>query len=231
LAFAQAPVNKMCPVMTLEEADPSITTVYRGKTIAFCCDNCLKKFRANPDQYADRLAVFSNDQDSHEEHQQEPNETASASDHDHGSAETKIPLLARFHPIVVHFPLAGTPIALVAMLAWLGSRKKLFAYGDVPPLVLAAASSVVGVVTGNMAHDSMRFSAALHDYVEWHQFTATGLMILLLILSALRLWRWRRLTGRWLAAYAAGLFAASALVGVVGFLGGSLVFGPDHLWP
>lgn len=113
---------------------------------------------------------------------------------------------------------------MIAMLGWMTSRKAFFALADLPPLVLAAATSVFAVVTGNTAHDSMRFSTALHDYVEWHQFSATGLMILLLALCGLRLWCWRRLDGRWLVAYATVLLLASGLVGVVGYPGGSLVF-------
>ncbi|MFQ5589632.1 MAG: DUF2231 domain-containing protein [Phycisphaerae bacterium] len=231
VAVAQAPVNKMCLVMRLEEADPAITTQYEGRTIAFCCENCLKKFLANPERYAGRLTAFENDAEDHAEQDHDSNIGASQSAHDHDSEETEMPLLARIHPVVVHLPLAGVPIALVAVIGWLVSRKKFFANADVPPLVLAAGSSILGVITGNVAHDSMRFSEALHEYVRWHQYAATSLMILLLILCAFRLWRWRGLKGKWLVAYATGLAMVSGVVCVVGYLGGSLVFGPDHLWP
>jgi YHS domain-containing protein len=59
LARASQPaVNEWCPVMTEEKADPTITTVHRGKTVAFCCDTCLKKFLANPAKYEGRLPQF-----------------------------------------------------------------------------------------------------------------------------------------------------------------------------
>lgn len=208
---AGEPINSMCPVLTQEEADPAITTQYQGKTIAFCCDHCRKKFQADPEKYASRLAAF---------HHHEGDE------HDQ---DEKMPLLARFHPVVVHLPLAGVPIALVAVVGWLASRRRFFALGDIPPLVVAATASIAAVITGNLAHHSMRFSASLHEYVEWHQCSATALMIVLVILCVLRLWRWRRLEGRWLAVYVTGLVLACCLVVVVGYLGGSLVFGPDHL--
>ncbi len=57
LARAQTPVNKMCPVMTLEEADPAITVQYRDQTIAFCCQRCVEKFLANSERYVDRLSI------------------------------------------------------------------------------------------------------------------------------------------------------------------------------
>jgi len=235
-AVAQAPINKpinkMCPVLTTEEADPTITLQYHGKTVAFCCDKCQAKFKADPQRYAANLAGL-HDETTVDGARDARAESATHAhiEHDGESSDAKSPFLARIHPVIVHFPLAGTLIAMVALLAWLFSKRKLFAFADVPPLLLAAGSSVVAVITGNIAHDSMRFSAHLHEYVEWHEVTATTLMITLLVLSALRLWRWRRLDGKWLVAYVLGLVAASLLVGVVGFLGGSIVFGPDHLLP
>jgi uncharacterized membrane protein/YHS domain-containing protein len=55
---AKQPVNRYCPVLPEEEVDPSVTTTYQGMTIGFCCKKCLRKFEANPQRYADRLAAF-----------------------------------------------------------------------------------------------------------------------------------------------------------------------------
>jgi YHS domain-containing protein len=52
------PVNEWCPVLTDQKADPTITTVYQGKTVAFCCDRCRAKFLADPEKYAGRLPQF-----------------------------------------------------------------------------------------------------------------------------------------------------------------------------
>lgn len=48
------PVNTICPVSG-EEADASITYAYNSKTYAFCCNKCLKKFKADPEKYMSRL--------------------------------------------------------------------------------------------------------------------------------------------------------------------------------
>ncbi|MHC4180579.1 MAG: DUF2231 domain-containing protein, partial [Planctomycetota bacterium] len=69
----------------------------------------------------------------------------------------------------------------------------------------------------------------LHGIAEQHQFVATTCMVLIVCLSVFRLWRWNRLTGRWRWVYGAGLVVAFGLIGITGYLGGSLVFGPDHL--
>ncbi len=231
LVLAQAPINKFCPMMTLEEVDPAITAQFRGQTVAFCCDTCLKKFQANPERYAGSLTALGAGSDHQAEHDHASQAEDSSTEHDQESNQGMMPFLARIHPVVVHLPLAGVPIAAVALLAWIASRKRAFAAADVPPILLAAASSILAVITGNLSHDSMRFSDALHEYVEWHEYAGTTLMVLLLCLTTIRLWCWRRLDGAWLGVYLGGLPVGVGLVGVFGFLGGSLVFGPDHLWP
>jgi YHS domain-containing protein len=48
-------VNTKCPV-TGEDVDPSVaTTVYKGKTIGFCCDDCIADFKKDPEKYMKNL--------------------------------------------------------------------------------------------------------------------------------------------------------------------------------
>jgi YHS domain-containing protein len=49
-----APVNKTCPVGA-RPARTDITSFHNGKEIAFCCNNCKKKFDAEPAKYADKV--------------------------------------------------------------------------------------------------------------------------------------------------------------------------------
>jgi YHS domain-containing protein len=51
---ANKPVNKLCPVGK-EDIDPKVTYVYKGKTIGFCCEDCIPKFKADPDKYMANL--------------------------------------------------------------------------------------------------------------------------------------------------------------------------------
>ena len=49
------PVNKKCPVSG-EDVDLKVKTVqYKGKTVGFCCDDCIDLFNKNPDKYADKI--------------------------------------------------------------------------------------------------------------------------------------------------------------------------------
>jgi YHS domain-containing protein len=49
------PVNKFCAVHTDDAVDPTVTTVYEGKVIGFCCEDCQKKFDLDPKAYAAKL--------------------------------------------------------------------------------------------------------------------------------------------------------------------------------
>jgi YHS domain-containing protein len=46
-------VNTVCPVSGDKVGDigKPVYAQYQGKTIAFCCKDCLKKFNNNPDKY------------------------------------------------------------------------------------------------------------------------------------------------------------------------------------
>ena len=54
-ATKPAIVNKKCPISG-EDVDPKGKTVtYKGKTVGFCCDDCIEKFEKDPDKYAKDL--------------------------------------------------------------------------------------------------------------------------------------------------------------------------------
>lgn len=52
----QKPVNKFCPVEPDNAIDSSVETVtYKGKVVGFCCEDCIKAFKKNPDKYMKNL--------------------------------------------------------------------------------------------------------------------------------------------------------------------------------
>ena len=50
--------NHMCPVMPDEVAEDAWTTVYQGKLVRFCCNNCVDNFRLKPEKYLSALPQF-----------------------------------------------------------------------------------------------------------------------------------------------------------------------------
>jgi YHS domain-containing protein len=53
-AKKKAELNTKCPV-TGDEADKTITTEYKGRTVAFCCEPCIEDFDKDPKKYIDKL--------------------------------------------------------------------------------------------------------------------------------------------------------------------------------
>lgn len=53
---AAKPVNKTCPVEGKDhEVDPKVTTVYKGKTVGFCCRDCIDEFNKDPEKFVKKL--------------------------------------------------------------------------------------------------------------------------------------------------------------------------------
>jgi YHS domain-containing protein len=53
---APAPVsNTKCPVSNDAVDAKAKTAVYQGKTIGFCCDDCVDPFNKNPEKYAKNI--------------------------------------------------------------------------------------------------------------------------------------------------------------------------------
>jgi YHS domain-containing protein len=49
--------NKTCPVGG-DDVDPKVKTVtYKGKTIGFCCEECIADFKKDPDKYGKKLGI------------------------------------------------------------------------------------------------------------------------------------------------------------------------------
>jgi YHS domain-containing protein len=48
-------VNANCVVHAENAVDPTVTTLYKGKTVGFCCEDCQKAFDLDPAAYAAKL--------------------------------------------------------------------------------------------------------------------------------------------------------------------------------
>lgn len=46
--------QKTCPVMG-DPIDPDVFAEYEGRKVYFCCEDCVKKFKANPEKYLAKL--------------------------------------------------------------------------------------------------------------------------------------------------------------------------------
>ncbi len=47
----QGAVNKFCPIEPKHPVDPQVTIQHDGKTVGFCCEDCIPEFKKNPEKY------------------------------------------------------------------------------------------------------------------------------------------------------------------------------------
>lgn len=52
---AGKPVNKFCPIEPDNEIDPKITVTYKGKVVGLCCNDCIREFNKDPEEYMKKL--------------------------------------------------------------------------------------------------------------------------------------------------------------------------------
>ena len=136
-------------------------------------------------------------------------------------------LIGRFHPLIVHFPIALILIAAIAELVAVTTRFPEWRTVAVANVRAGAAFAVASAGAGWLLASSriVEASAAL----EWHRWL--GLMAALAAVAAALTtgnidWSPRRL---WL--YRIALFSAAALVAITGHFGAVLVWGADFLRP
>ena len=245
--------NEWCPVLTDERVDPEIHTTFRGEQVYLCCRKCLKQFRADPAAYVDNLPALASlgaAQDSgggesdHGEHLH-PQETeamemsADAEQHDHadhGDGDASegsglIPWLGRFHPMVVHFPIALLLMAAAAELVLMFAGAKHFAFAARFCLWGGALGALVAAPLGwadalSVEDDYVGLSARLLFFHRWGG-TATALVAGLALFACER--SRRSNADSWKRRYRALLFLCALLVAAAGHLGASLIYGWEYL--
>jgi uncharacterized membrane protein len=136
--------------------------------------------------------------------------------------------IGKLHPLVLHFPIGLVLAAAVAELLAILTRRESWRALGVANARAGAAFAVVTAIAG-WALTSAPFIEPSR-LLEWHRWvgvagatTAIG--------AAVASTRLRTRSRHWLIFYQAGLFAAAALIGLAGHLGGTLVWGADFLHP
>jgi len=58
VAAVGAIAQTTCPVIDGNPIDKNVFTEYKGKKVYFCCQDCVAKFKAEPEKYAAKLPQF-----------------------------------------------------------------------------------------------------------------------------------------------------------------------------
>lgn len=150
--------------------------------------------------------------------------------HAHAAAPTEpvsvLDWLGRLHPMAIHFPIALFFAALVAEILFIVTREEMFRHALRFSLWGGAMSAAIAAPLGWIFAAS---GAAEEGWIlEAHRWAGTAA----LCLGVVVLWvgeRTERADGSRLL-LRISLAVQASLIGGVGFLGGSLLYGFDHLW-
>jgi len=136
--------------------------------------------------------------------------------------------IGRFHPLLVHFPIALVLAAAAAELVVIATARKAWRQVAVANICAAAAIGIVTAVTGWLFASSP--SVDVTPSLEWHRWLglagAVGAIGAALLSSRLHV-----SSRRSAFAYRVLLFVTALLVAITGHLGGTLVWGAGFLRP
>jgi uncharacterized membrane protein len=134
--------------------------------------------------------------------------------------------IGKFHPLLVHFPIALVLAAAAAELVVIATTRQAWRTVALANIRAAAALGVVTVITGWLFASSPLVDAS--PSLEWHRWVgvagAAGA-----IGAAVLSWRLHVLSRRSAFVYRFTLFFTALLVVITGHLGGALVWGAGFL--
>ncbi|CAN5384540.1 hypothetical protein BH09SUM1_BH09SUM1_03390 [soil metagenome] len=216
--------NVMCPVMTDQEADPSIFVDYEGQRVYLCCQKCKRLFSEHPEKYLSALPQFASI----------PMTTMAPAAASAPPAEAPLrgadrlyQFAGRFHPVMVHFPIALLIAAALADFLSLFRKDQIFRHGARYCLVLGAVAAVLAASLGWLNAAYGRWPGA-EETLELHRKIGTICAIVAVIALALseaaaaKGSRPLRITSR------VFLYSAAVLVGLSGHFGAALIYGLDY---
>jgi uncharacterized membrane protein len=135
-------------------------------------------------------------------------------------------LTGRFHPLLVHFPIALVLIAAVAELVFLTTQFPEWHTVAVANIRAGAAFAIASAGAGWLLASSRIVEAS--PALEWHRWLGVAGAVAA-VAAAFTTGDIDRPGRQWL--YRIALFSAAALVAVAGHFGAVLVWGADFLRP
>lgn len=175
------------------------------------------------------------DDDAREESQAESGLESSGHQHDHatghGEAEGLdrfVRFVGKFHPVVIHFPIA---LLLGAALAELIAQFcRPIAFGEIGHfcLWLGALGAIVAAPLGWAAAAHARYPADLVQSLWWHRWMGTITAVLAVITVVVAEVARKKPVGRLTKVYRILIFLIAGLVSVTGHFGATLIYGAGY---
>lgn len=139
-------------------------------------------------------------------------------------------VVGRFHPALVHFPVALVLVALVAEGLCIARRDGRYADIARFMIIVAAWISVPAAITGFLRAESVSFDAMQARSFSIHRVAGIATPVLVFLCAGLG--EGVRRSGQiWeLALYRVVMVLAALAAAVAGYFGGEIVFGVFSLW-
>jgi uncharacterized membrane protein len=134
-------------------------------------------------------------------------------------------IIARLHPLIVHFPIALVIVAAIAELGAIATGDQRYRAVAVGNVRAGAAFAFLAVAAGWQLASAPGIEATA--LLEWHRWLGASAAVLTAA-AAVTTFRAERQPAH-LVAYRIALFCAASLVTVAGHSGGLLVWGADFL--
>jgi uncharacterized membrane protein/YHS domain-containing protein len=147
---------------------------------------------------------------------------------DHGSKSGIVAFLGKFHPVVVHFPIALVIMAGIFLLSRSLLGLEVFNQMAAITMYWAALFAVVAALLGLARASGADFPSFLAEYFQWHRLlglVSAGLTVGTAIAGLV--WR-RRGSGKAKTLFVVLLVLNVIAIGITGHLGATLVYGPDY---
>ena len=256
--------NKMCPVMTDEEAVPEFWVEYQGKRVNFCCKFCRVAFLKTPAKFTKLLPQFAatetpsdasaksddsgadsgktTDGDGDHPHAASHGKPAGPStpdsaehDHerDHGGQPHGIQRLIRFagkfHPVLIHFPIALLVMALICEIVLICTSKNAFGTAAKVCLPFGALGALGAALSALMAERFATYPGQLQEVLERHENLGIAVAVIAAIAAVLQVLANRKRGNRRLVwAWRLTLLLSVIVIGITAHHGGTLIYGFDH---
>lgn len=220
------PINERCPVTPEEPAESRLTVEFEGRTIGFCCRDCIRKFLDSPETYRANLRppiVLGGDIPPSHSRQSTSQPSQSLS-----PAERIFRFAGNLHVIAVHFPIALILLAVILeCIGWIGNAPR-FLFAARVNLSAGAAGALAAAILGWVAAGNSHYTGEAAATLEWHRWLGLCVAVLAVIgLACIMAEKLKKPIGT--PAFRFVLMLLAVVIIATAHLGGTLIYGPNHL--
>ena len=170
------------------------------------------------------ISATTNNENNHEHNDEATHDHAT----DHEQSSSLLTFIGKFHPLVIHFPIALVLTAFLFTGLSIFFKVDTFDTFSIYLIYIASLTAIISAVFGYIAGESASYPSFLTSTLEWHRILGISSAIATLITAYLG---YRKLSQNKVDGflyYRLLLTVNVILVGITGHLGATLVYGLDY---